>query len=257
MEITLNGYYTLILATLVLLLGRFLVRRVKFLEDFNIPEPVAGGLVAAVVVYILNMVWGYSFNFHQGLQTATMLMFFASIGLSADFSRLKAGGTPLLIFTIVVSVFIVLQDVVGVAMASALGLDPLLGLVTGSIALTGGHGTAGAWGITLEQDYGVVGATTLGIAVATYGLVAGGIVGGPVARRLINRLGLKPTPANPDPSDIEKLLVHSRYIAPNTMRSLQVVIKISLKDLIACALSPLLLLSKPWHYSQVLWLLPM
>ncbi|MGO1491216.1 MAG: sodium/glutamate symporter, partial [Psychrobacter sp.] len=117
----------------------------------------------------------------------------------------KAGGTPLLIFTIVVSVFIVLQDIVGVAMASVLGLDPLLGLVTGSIALTGGHGTAGAWGITLEQEYGVVGATTLGIAVATYGLVAGGIVGGPVARRLIQRLGLKPTPANTDPSDIEKV----------------------------------------------------
>lgn len=205
MEITLNGYYTLILATLVLLLGRFLVKKIKFLEDFNIPEPVAGGLVAAIVVYILNIIWGYSFNFHQGLQTATMLMFFASIGLSADFSRLKAGGTPLLIFTIVVSVFIVLQDVVGVAMASALGLDPLLGLVTGSIALTGGHGTAGAWGITLEQDYGVVGATTLGIAVATYGLVAGGIIGGPVARRLIQKLGLKPTPANPNPSDIEKV----------------------------------------------------
>lgn len=205
MEITLNGYYTLILATLVLLLGRFLVRRVKFLEDFNIPEPVAGGLVAAIIVYALNIIWGYSFNFHQGLQTATMLMFFASIGLSADFGRLKAGGTPLLIFTIVVSVFIVLQDAVGVGMASALGLDPLLGLVTGSIALTGGHGTAGAWGTVLEQEYGVVGATTLGIAVATYGLVAGGIVGGPVARKLIQQLGLKPTPENPNPSDIEKL----------------------------------------------------
>ena len=167
MEITLNGYYTLILATLVLLLGRFLVKRIKFLEDFNIPEPVAGGLVAAIVVYMLNIVWGYSFNFHQGLQTATMLMFFASIGLSADFGRLKAGGSPLLIFTVIVSVFIILQDILGVAMASALGLDPLLGLVTGSIALTGGHGTAGAWGITLEEQYGVVGATTLGIAVAT------------------------------------------------------------------------------------------
>ena len=205
MEITLNGYYTLILATLVLLLGRFLVKRIKFLEDFNIPEPVAGGLVAAIVVYILNIVWGYSFNFHQGLQTATMLMFFASIGLSADFGRLKAGGSPLLIFTIIVSVFIILQDILGVAMASALGLDPLLGLVTGSIALTGGHGTAGAWGITLEEQYGVVGATTLGIAVATYGLVAGGIIGGPVARRLIKKLGLKPTAVNANPSDVEKL----------------------------------------------------
>ncbi len=205
MEITLNGYYTLILATLVLLLGRFLVKKIKFLEDFNIPEPVAGGLVAAIIIYSLNIIWGYTFNFHQGLQTATMLMFFASIGLSADFGKLKAGGTPLLIFTIVVSVFIVLQDAVGVGMASALGLDPLLGLVTGSIALTGGHGTAGAWGTVLEQEYGVVGATTLGIAVATYGLVAGGIVGGPVARKLIQQLGLKPTPDNPNPSDVEKL----------------------------------------------------
>ncbi|WP_201533800.1 sodium/glutamate symporter [Psychrobacter immobilis] len=205
MEITLNGYYTLILATLVLLLGRFLVKKIKFLEDFNIPEPVAGGLVAAIIIYSLNIIWGYTFNFHQGLQTATMLMFFASIGLSADFGKLKAGGTPLLIFTIVVSVFIVLQDAVGVGMASALGLDPLLGLVTGSIALTGGHGTAGAWGTVLEQEYGVVGATTLGIAVATYGLVAGGIIGGPVARKLIQQLGLKPTPDNPNPSDVEKL----------------------------------------------------
>ena len=205
MEVTLNGYYTLILATLVLLLGRFLVKKIKFLEDFNIPEPVAGGLVAAAIVYSLNLIWGYSFNFNQALQTATMLMFFASIGLSADFGRLKAGGSPLLIFTIVVSVFIILQDVVGVAMASALGLDPLLGLVTGSIALTGGHGTAGAWGIVLEEQYGVVGATTLGIAAATYGLVAGGLVGGPVARRLINKMGLKPTPVNPNQSDVEKL----------------------------------------------------
>ncbi|ALF60003.1 sodium/glutamate symporter [Psychrobacter urativorans] len=205
MEVTLNGYYTLILATLVLLLGRFLVKKIKFLEDFNIPEPVAGGLVAAAIVYALNLVWGYSFTFNQALQTATMLMFFASIGLSADFGRLKAGGSPLLIFTIVVSVFIILQDVVGVAMASVLGLDPLLGLVTGSIALTGGHGTAGAWGIVLEEQYGVVGATTLGIAAATYGLVAGGLVGGPVARRLINKMGLKPAPVNANQSDVEKL----------------------------------------------------
>lgn len=205
MEITLNGYYTLILATLVLLLGRFLVKRVKFLEDFNIPEPVAGGLVAALIIYILNLFLGYSFNFQQELQTACMLMFFASIGLSADFGRLKAGGTPLVVFTLVVSSFIIVQDITGVAIASTLGLDPLLGLVTGSIALTGGHGTAGAWGLTLEEQYGVVGATTLGIAVATYGLVAGGIIGGPVARRLINKLGVEPSADNPNPTEVERL----------------------------------------------------
>lgn len=204
-EITLNGYYTLILATLVLLLGRFLVKKIKFLEEFNIPEPVAGGLVAAAVVYGLNLMFGFSFIFQKELQTACMLMFFASIGLSADFSRLKAGGMPLFIFTLVVSGFIIAQNIVGVAMASVLGLDSLMGLVTGSIALTGGHGTAGAWGATLEQKYGIAGATTLGIAVATYGLVAGGLIGGPVAKRLVSKLGIEPTPVNPNQSEVEKL----------------------------------------------------
>ena len=187
MEIALNGYYTLILATIVLLIGKFLVKKIKFLEDFSIPEPVAGGLVAAAIIYALNAFFGYSFVFFKDLQTACMLMFYASIGLSADFSRLKAGGMPLVIFTIVVSVFIVLQNGVGVALASAFGLEPLMGLVLGSIPLTGGHGTAGAWGATLEEKYQLVGATTLGIAAATYGLVAGGLIGGPVAKRLISK----------------------------------------------------------------------
>ena len=216
-EITLNGYYTLILATLVLLLGRYLVKSIKFLEDFNIPEPVAGGLVAAMLLYTLNLVFGYSFSFQSQLQTAFMLMFFTSIGLSADFRRLKAGGKPLLIFTLVVSVFIVLQDVVGVIMAKLVGLEPLMGLVTGSIALTGGHGTAGAWGVTFEQKYGIQGATTLGIAVATYGLIAGGLVGGPVAKKLITKLGISPAEVNPSQSEVEKLAgKHSLYSTKHT-----------------------------------------
>lgn len=190
MEIALNGYYTLILATLVLLLGKFLVSRIKFLSDFNIPEPVAGGLVAAVIVYSLNAFFEFSFTFEKALQTACMLMFFASIGLSADFSRLKAGGKPLLIFLFVVSAFIILQNLVGVGLALAMGIEPLTGLVAGSVSLTGGHGTAGAWGGTFEEKYAFAGATTLGIACATYGLVAGGVIGGPVARRLINKMGI-------------------------------------------------------------------
>ncbi|WFF38530.1 sodium/glutamate symporter [Moraxella nasibovis] len=192
MEIVLNGYYTLILATIVLLLGKLLVKKIKFLENFNIPEPVAGGLVAAAIVYALYAFFGYTFTFQRELQTAFMLMFFASIGLSADFTRLKAGGAPLLMLSVLVSIFIVIQNAVGVGSAMALGLDPMLGLVAGSISLTGGHGTAGAWGETLEQTYGVAAATTLGVACATYGLVAGGVIGGPVAQRLIKKLGLKP-----------------------------------------------------------------
>ena len=97
-EITLNGYYTLIAATLVLLVGKFMVRKIKFLRDFSIPEPVAGGLLAAAAVLVLHNFYGIVFNFETSLQDAFMLVFFSSIGLSADFSRLKQGGLPLVIF---------------------------------------------------------------------------------------------------------------------------------------------------------------
>lgn len=196
MQFAVNGYYTLILATMVLFVGRFLVRRIQFLEDFSIPEPVAGGLLAAIVVTGLNLFFGYQFNFQSQLQTACMLMFFSSIGLSADFGRLKSGGIPLVLFIILVSVFIILQNSMGIALALMTGIEPMLGLVTGSIALVGGHGTAAAWGATLENQHGVVGATTLGIAAATYGLVAGGIIGGPIGRRLINKLNIQPNATN-------------------------------------------------------------
>ncbi|MBE9578485.1 MULTISPECIES: sodium/glutamate symporter [Moraxella] len=205
MEITLNGYYTLILATIVLLIGRLLVKNIRFLDEFNIPEPVAGGLLASMLILGINTVFGYSFIFQAELQTACMLMFFASIGLSADFSRLKAGGKPLVIFTLLVGAFVILQNGIGVTLASMLGLEPIMGLVVGSISLTGGHGTAGGWGSTLETEYGLTGATTVGIATATYGLVAGGLIGGPVAKRLVSKLNIQPTTAKDDRSDVEKL----------------------------------------------------
>jgi len=191
--IAVDPYYTLIVATLVLLVGRLMVDRIKFLQDFNIPEPVAGGLLAAVIIYILHVSTGVSFAFDKGLQDSFMLIFFSSIGLGAVFPRLKAGGVGLVLFLLVVSAFIVVQNVVGVGLAGALGLDPIIGLVTGSITLTGGHGTAGAWGKVLEEQHHIVGATDLGMASATFGLVLGGLIGGPVARKLVNKMGMKPS----------------------------------------------------------------
>lgn len=189
--IVLNGYYTLIVATIVLLLGRLLVNKIKFLRDFNIPEPVAGGLVAAVIISILYT-QGIVFSFETSLQQAFMMIFFASIGLSADFSRLKQGGMPLVIFLIIVSVYIVLQNLVGVGLATALGQHPLMGLITGSITLTGGHGTGFAYGKILTEKYHVPSAAEIAMVSATYGLLAGGLIGGPVARRLVNKMGRKP-----------------------------------------------------------------
>ncbi len=186
--IVLNGYHTLIAATLVLLLGRLLVKKIKFLQDFNIPEAVAGGLIAAAIIFSIYHWAGISFQFEKSLQNAFMLVFFSSIGLSADFSRLKQGGIPLVIFLIVVSVLIFVQNAVGVSLASVFGLDPKIGLITGSITLTGGHGTGAAWAETFTKQYGLPGVMEMAMASATFGLVAGGLIGGPVARRLVNNM---------------------------------------------------------------------
>lgn len=190
MEFVFNGFYTLISAVIVLLLGRFLVNRIDFLKRYNIPEPVAGGLVAAVVSLVVHTLWGYSIVFSSELQTSFMLVFFASIGLSANFMKLKEGGTALVIFLICVASFIVVQNAVGMSLATLLGLDPLIGLIAGSITLTGGHGTAGAWGEILESQHGIQGALALGMASATFGLIIGGVIGGPLAKLLINRYSL-------------------------------------------------------------------
>lgn len=209
--IPLGAYYTLIGAVLVLLLGRWLVQRLRWLQDFNIPAPVAGGLVVAAALLALHQSTGVGFSFDAGLRTGFMLAFFASIGLSADFARLRAGGWPLVVFLVVVSVFIVAQNVLGVGLAALLGLDARLGLVAGSITLSGGHGTAAAWGKHLE-DAGVQGALVLGMACATFGLVAGGLVGGPVAKRLITRGQLKPR------TDAAAAQQQSPFEQPDTVR---------------------------------------
>lgn len=203
--IVLNGYHTLIAATLVLLLGRLLVKKIKFLQDFNIPEAVAGGLIASAIIFALYQWFGLSFQFEKSLQNAFMLVFFSSVGLSADFSRLKQGGLPLVIFLAVVGVLIIVQDIVGVGLASALGLDPKIGLITGSITLTGGHGTGAAWAKVFSEQYGLQGVMELAMASATFGLVAGGLIGGPVARRLVNNLkrGKVTTSKKVDSSDTQ------------------------------------------------------
>ncbi|ENW72816.1 sodium/glutamate symporter [Acinetobacter baumannii] len=196
MEFVFNGFYTLISAVIVLLLGRFLVNRIDFLKRYNIPEPVAGGLVAAVVSLLVHTFWGYSIVFSSELQTSFMLVFFASIGLSANFMKLKEGGTALVIFLICVASFIVVQNAVGMSLATLLGLDPLIGLIAGSITLTGGHGTAGAWGEILESQHGIQGALALGMASATFGLIIGGVIGGPLAKLLINHYSLAQAKTN-------------------------------------------------------------
>ncbi|RON08143.1 sodium/glutamate symporter [Pseudomonas brassicacearum] len=185
--VQLDFYGTLVAASLVLLLGRGLVTRVGFLRAYNIPEPVAGGLVVALVLLALRGL-DIEVRFDTSLQTPLMLAFFATIGLSADFASLKKGGRVVGIFLLAVTGLLVVQNAMGIGLAKALGLDPLMGLLTGSITLAGGHGTGAAWGTMFSEKFGLASASELAMASATFGLVLGGLIGGPVARLLIKRV---------------------------------------------------------------------
>ena len=185
-----DAFMTIVAAVAVLLVGYVFVNKVSILKKYNIPEPVAGGLVAAVITYILFKSSNITVNFDTNIQQIFMLMFFTSVGLSASFVKLKEGGKSLLVFLVCVIVFVLLQNVVGISLATVLGLDPLIGLITGSVTLTGGHGTAGAWGTIFENEHGVQGAIVLGMASATFGLIIGGVIGGPIAKFLIRRYQL-------------------------------------------------------------------
>lgn len=185
--IQLDFYGTLVAASLVLLLGRGLVMRVGFMRTYNIPEPVAGGLVVALLLLLLRT-FDIEIRFDTSLQTPLMLAFFATIGLSADFASLKKGGRIVGIFLLAVTGLLVVQNAMGISLAKMLGLDPLMGLLTGSITLAGGHGTGAAWGTVFSEKYGLASASELAMASATFGLVLGGLIGGPVARLLIKRV---------------------------------------------------------------------
>lgn len=186
--IQLDAYATLVAATLVLLFGRLLITRIEWLRTFNIPKPVAGGLVVALLLLLLRTFGNIELKFDTQLQTPLMLGFFASIGLSADLASLRRGGRAVTVFLIVVAGLLVVQNTLGVGLAALLGLDPHMGLLAGSITLSGGHGTGAAWGGIFSEKYGVQSASELAIACATFGLVLGGLIGGPVARHLVKKV---------------------------------------------------------------------
>jgi len=177
-------------AICVLFLGQFINTKLPILKRFNIPEPIVGGLVVAFSITVMHFK-GIDLVFDLPLQNTFMLMFFATVGLAANYTQLIKGGAKVFIFLAVASVYILIQNGVGVSLASMLGLDPLMGLIAGSITLSGGHGTGAAWSQTFQEQYGLNNVLEIAMASATFGLVAGGIIGSPVAQRLIEKLGLE------------------------------------------------------------------
>ncbi|WP_026971098.1 sodium/glutamate symporter [Aliagarivorans marinus] len=182
---TFSELESFLVAIAVLFLGRFIASKVSLLERYNIPEPIIGGLVVAFAVVLMRQ-FGIEVNFQLPLQDTLMLMFFSTVGLAANYKLLAKGGAKVFIFLGVATLFIVVQNAIGVSMASALGLEPLLGLIAGSISLSGGHGTGAAWAQTFAEDYDLQ-TLEFAMAAATFGLVMGGIIGGPVGQRLVRR----------------------------------------------------------------------
>lgn len=188
-----NTYGTLVVATLVLLTGRKLVKWLPVLNKYTIPEPIVGGLCAAIILFVLKLTGDIEVHFDTSMKDPMMLAFFATIGLNANLAKLKAGGKALVLFFLVVIIFLFVQNVVGIGVATFLGIDPLLGLIGGSITMSGGHATGAAWADIFTNRYGLENASEMAVACATFGLILGGLLGGPITSYLMKKT---PLPAN-------------------------------------------------------------
>ncbi|EMK3313805.1 sodium/glutamate symporter [Vibrio vulnificus] len=184
--ITVGALESFLVAISVLFLGHFINAKLPILRKFNIPEPIVGGLIVACIITILHF-RGIDLEFNLPLQNTFMLMFFSTVGLAANYTQLLKGGAKVFLFLAVASVYIVIQNGVGVSLASMLGLDPLMGLIAGSITLSGGHGTGAAWSQTFADNYGLSNTLEIAMASATFGLIIGGLIGSPVAQRLVDK----------------------------------------------------------------------
>ena len=196
MELHFSLLETITFATAILWLGMFLRRRIKVLSKFNIPAPVIGGVLFALFS------WGvksyFTFDFDMTVKDPLMIAFFTSIGLAASLRMLKQGGPQVFIFLVVASVLVVLQDAVSVVLSKLVGIHPAIGMLAGSITMSGGHGTGAVYAQLFEKQFGLSGCMEVAMAAATFGLVAGSILGGPLAKRLIEGKHLAKSNFDPD-----------------------------------------------------------
>ena len=233
MEIQIDMYQTLALSVVVLMLGQFLKQKINFLEKFCIPSPVVGGLIFSVLTCILYSTGVVEFTFDDTLREVCMVFFFTSVGFQANLKVLKSGGKALAIFLGLVIALIFMQNLLAVGVSQLIGLDSLVGLCTGSIPMVGGHGTAGAFGPVLE-DFNVQGATTICTAAATFGLVAGSLIGGPIGKRLIEKKHLLDTIVTEDDSLlIEEEKKHERHSNMYAAAVFQLILAVGLGTIIS------------------------
>lgn len=228
MKIQLDMYQTLAAAVLVLLLGNYLRKKINFLEKFCIPAPVIGGLLFAIFTCICYTTGIIEFSFDDTLREVCMVFFFTSVGFQANLKVLKSGGRSLIVFLCLVIALIFSQNLLAIGLSKLLNLNPLIGMCTGSIPMVGGHGTAGAFGPVLE-DFNIQGATTICTAAATFGLITGSLVGGPIGKRLIEKRKLMDNvPTEDDSLLVEDEEKHQRHTNMYAAAVFQLILAIGL-----------------------------
>lgn len=237
MDITLDMYQTVAVAVVVLMIGNFLKKKISFLQRFCIPSPVIGGLLFAIFTLILYATGIAVIDFDDTLKEVCMVLFFTSVGFQANLKVLKSGGKALIVFLVLVIALMIGQNFASIGLANVLGLDSLTGMTTGSIPMIGGHGTAGAFGPVLE-DFGVSGATTVCTAAATFGLIAGSLMGGPIGNRLIKKHNLLGTIKTEDDSFlVEEEEKHERHFSMYAPAVFQLIIAVGIGTIVSELLS--------------------
>ncbi|MCJ2378246.1 sodium/glutamate symporter [Vibrio sp. ZSDZ34] len=187
-----DSFLAVTLGIIVLFTGRRLTQIIGFLKEFSIPEPVSGGILFSVTFAIIYSVTSIEVSFDLMARDVLLVYFFTTIGINASLSDLVKGGKPLIILLVITIGYMMLQNLTGIGVASALGLEPVAGLLSGSVSLIGGHGTAIAWAPRIEEQFGLNTAMEIGIASATFGLILASLMGGPIAKFLIKRYNLTP-----------------------------------------------------------------
>lgn len=205
MNITFNLMQTVGFAIIVYYIGKFLRKKISFFQKFCVPAPVIGGFLFAIIRFLLQVGGIATFEFDQALQNPFMMVFFTAIGVGADLETLKKGGKGFLIFWLISAILVLGQNTIGLVLAKALSENPLLGLVCGSVTMVGGHGSAGAWGGTFAK-LGLENGKTFALAAATFGVIMGSLIGGPIGSTLIRKHNLSGDKS--DVSNLDDVLEH-------------------------------------------------
>ena len=198
--LSIEPFLTVTLGILVLFIGKRLNDAIHVLRNFSIPEPVTGGLLFSILFGLVYAVSGVAVEFDLAARDVLLVYFFTTIGINASLKDLLSGGMPLVILLVITIGYMVVQNFTGISVAMLFDLPSQVGLLGGTVSLIGGHGTAIAWAPRIAEDYGITNAMEIGIASATFGLILASLMGGPIAKFLINRHDLKP--ARVEPQDV-------------------------------------------------------